>query len=280
MLTTRLLDDATLLEALAFLRRHRATSLFLLGNLADHGPRLTAHPNSANFKGLWEGDRLVAVFALARRGNLLVQSEAPRAHAEALMAACRDEGLPLKGVLGEWAIAEPLWQARPAGLTTTFQSREILYRRPLDAIPPAPPDVRRLVVDDFPAWRDHHADFLAESGLPLEGGPEEEQRARFASSVALARWWGHFTDGRLDSMAALNASADGVGQVGGVYTPPAARRKGLSRQTLEGLMADAAGPLGLEELVLFTGEGNTGAQALYEGLGFERIGHFGIFFGA
>ena len=32
-------------------------------------------------------------------------------------------------------------------------------------------------------------------------------------------------------------------------------------------------------LVLFTGEDNTGAQALYEGLGFERIGHFGIFFG-
>jgi predicted GNAT family acetyltransferase len=35
----------------------------------------------------------------------------------------------------------------------------------------------------------------------------------------------------------------------------------------------------LERLFLFTGEHNTAARRLYEALGFESFGHFGLFFG-
>jgi predicted GNAT family acetyltransferase len=43
-------------------------------------------------------------------------------------------------------------------------------------------------------------------------------------------------------------------------------------------MRDSRARLGLERLVLFTGERSTAARSLYESLGFRRIGEFGLFF--
>jgi len=56
-----------------FLEAHVDTSLFLLSNLAIFGPRLTDHGNSGNYRLVEEAGRVVAVFCLTRRGNLLVQ---------------------------------------------------------------------------------------------------------------------------------------------------------------------------------------------------------------
>jgi predicted GNAT family acetyltransferase len=45
------------------------------------------------------------------------------------------------------------------------------------------------------------------------------------------------------------------------------------------LMRDAHGLQGLKRLFLFTGEENVAARRMYESLGFESFGHFGLFFG-
>lgn len=268
--------------ALAFLRDRRETSLFLLGNLAELGPSLSDHLNSGNFKVVLEDGRVAAVFVLARRGNLIVQSDRPAAHAAPILDACREEPLALTGLIGDWDAIAPLHaalQARPAGFTTTFQSREILYRRAVDPTPPAAhPAVRPLKAHDFDAWVALHTAFLADEGIPIQG-TLAERRAAFAAHTAKGLWWGYFADDRLVSMVTLNACVEGVGQLGGVFTPPEHRRRGYSRATLERLFADAAGPLALHTLVLFTGETNHAAQHMYESLGFERIGHYGLIFG-
>jgi predicted GNAT family acetyltransferase len=77
--------------------------------------------------------------------------------------------------------------------------------------------------------------------------------------------------------AALNARALDIGQVGGVYTAPDLRGQGLSKAVMRVLLRDSAELHGIRKMILFTGEKNIPAQKVYEGLGFERIGQFGIF---
>jgi ribosomal protein S18 acetylase RimI-like enzyme len=45
------------------------------------------------------------------------------------------------------------------------------------------------------------------------------------------------------------------------------------------LMRDARSVHRLDRLFLFTGEENVAARRMYESLGFERFGYFGLFFG-
>ncbi|MNS44153.1 Acetyltransferase (GNAT) family protein [compost metagenome] len=277
-----LLSESRRDEALAFLRDRRETSLYLLNNLAEYGPVLTEQLNSGNFKVVVDGDRVVAVFVLARRGNLLAQTDRAAELAGLILAACESEPIALQGFVGNWTVADPLHQAyraRRPHFDTTFNARDILFRRPVEAVTtPGDTAVRPLRADDFEAWDPLQRAFLEQEGIPVQG-TEAQRRAQFGVQTARGHWWGYFAAGELVSTVALNACVEGVGQVGGVYTPPEHRRRGYSRAVMQRLFADAAGPLGLHTLILFTGEGNVEAQRMYEQLGFERIGHFGLIFG-
>jgi predicted GNAT family acetyltransferase len=269
-------------EALAFLRDRRETSLYLLSNLAEYGPVLTEHLNSGNFKVVVDGDRVVAVFVLTRRGNLVAQCDEADAIANLILDACETEPIALQGFVSRWAVADPLHrahQARHPRFDTTFHARDILFRRPVESgRAPADPAVRPLQAGDFEAWDPLQRAFLEQEGIPVQG-TMAQRRTLFEAQTARGHWWGYVADGKLVSTVALNACIEGVGQVGGVYTPPEHRRRGYSRAVMQRLFADAAGPLGLHTLILFTGEGNVEAQRMYEQLGFERIGHFGLIFG-
>jgi predicted GNAT family acetyltransferase len=287
MLEIQDLTDTHAAQARTLLERHCETSLALLGNMADHGLRLAAHVNSGNIKVILEQARVVAVFVLTRRGHLLLQTDRARDYSALILEACLGEPMPMTGVLGDWALAEPFWQAftaRQAGVETTFRSREVLYRLALAPAassargenPRSP--VRALVESDFAAWCRCHDDFLAEAGLP-PGSPLAQRYPMFVEKAALGHYWGYFEQGELASMATLTPGGLGVGQIGGVYTPNAYRRRGFSKATLIQLLQAAKNQHDLTAIVLFTGDDNLRAQAMYEGLGFESIGHFGLFFG-
>lgn len=63
-------------QANALLFKHEETSLFLLANLKTYGPKLTAEDTySGDFKLLLKNGKVVAVFALAKIGNLIVQTD-------------------------------------------------------------------------------------------------------------------------------------------------------------------------------------------------------------
>ncbi len=64
-------------------------------------------------------------------------------------------------------------------------------------------------------------------------------------------------------------------QVGGVFTPPEERGRGVARAAVAGSLRHAAGH-GAHRSLLFTGEENVPARRAYEALGYEAIGDYGI----
>jgi len=280
----RHVTDSDLERVRAFLESHVDTSLFLLSTLAALGPRLGNHLNSGNFRRIEEGGEIVAVFCLTRRGNLLVQAGGRVDLAEQIFEACESETIEVRGVVGEWPMAEALWKLLRADprFATTHHLKDVLYRLMLkDTMGPMPgtPNVRLLDAADFAQWERLNTAYFAELSLPLQA-TLEQRRNDFIMRVRSGLWWGAFDDSyELVSIAALNATYGMLGQVGGVYTRPADRRKGCSHAVMQMLITDCRQRLGFEKLVLFTGEDNTSARNLYESLGFEAAGAFGLLLG-
>jgi uncharacterized protein len=60
-------------------------------------------------------------------------------------------------------------------------------------------------------------------------------------------------------------------QIGGVWTPPALRGKGYGKSVVAGSLL-AARSQGVKRAILFTGDNNQAAQAVYRGIGFLPTG--------
>jgi predicted GNAT family acetyltransferase len=280
----RHVTDSDLQRVRAFLESHVDTSLFLLSTLAALGPRLGHHLNSGNFRLIEEEGQIVAVCCLTRRGNLLVQAGGRTDLAEQVFEACETETIEVRGVVGEWPMAEALWKLLRADprFETTHNLKDILYRLMLNRKPGRrveSANVRALDTGDFVQWERLNSAYFAELSLPLQA-TLEQRRTDFIVRIRSGLWWGAFDDcHELVSIAALNATYGSLGQVGGVYTRPADRRKGLSRAVMQLLIEDCAKRLHFEKLVLFTGEDNMPARKLYESLEFEPAGAFGVLLG-
>lgn len=268
--------------ARAFLAAHVETSLFLLGNLALHGPRIGDHLNSGNFRAVYEGEEIVAVFCLARRGNLLLQTGGRADLVPRILEACAAEPIAIQGIVGEWNAAYAVWQVLCANpdFKPGLAQREVLYGRDLPYVLGAGSTlgVRILQREDFEAWNVLNVAYSAEVQTPLQGS-RDERHAVFVSQVDAGCWWGHFDGDQLIGTASLNASYERMGQIGGVYTRPGYRGRGLAAITMQKLMRDAFDRHRLDRLILFTGESNSAARRLYRSLGFEPIGSFGLLFG-
>jgi predicted GNAT family acetyltransferase len=267
----------------AFLEQYPETSLFLLSNIRAFGTRLGESLYSGNLKALRQDDELRGVFCLTRGGSLLAQTGGDGRLAPVILHACREERLPIRGVLGEWTVTKALWDLLcHDGVKPTFESKEIVYRVDLRGPLPEPRGhaavVRLLKPEDHPQWEQLTSDFVREVGLPLQG-TEDQRKSAFGRSVGLSHWWGAFEGERLVSLAGITAMHDIIAQLGGVFTVPDHRRAGLSRDVMTTLMRDAHHIQGLGRLFLFTGEENVAARRMYESLGFDSFGHFGLFFG-
>ncbi len=276
--------DENLAEVRAFLERYRETALFLISNLEAHGPNLSEELNSGNFKCVKGPEGLQGVFCLTRRGNLLAQAEGD--DTDEILTGCEEEEILIGGVLGEWETAQSLWEEvlnRDPSLQTTYQSKELLLRLPLSSQPRGPllPGgilVRSLEPGDFEAWDHLYQAYVAEEGLSLDGTPEQ-RREQFEAEAAKGYVWGLFSDDLLLSIAHYNARCGTTAQLGGVFTQPLYRRRGLSRAVLKTLIVDSVKRHSIDLLILFTGENNRGAGKLYKSFGFEPIGSYGLFFG-
>lgn len=275
--------DDNLAEVKAFLEKYRETALFLLSSLETYGPSLTEDLNSGNYKCLKGSEGLEGVFCLTRRGNLLIQSE--RDFSDEILEVCQEEELPIEGVLGDWETAQSLWEAllaRDSSLQTTYENKTVLLSLPLSSEPRGPllPDgvlVRNLEPGDFEEWDPLMQAFAAEEGLPLDGIPDQRKKL-FEAQAAKGYVWGLFLDGQLLSTANLNARSGSTAQVGGVFTQPVYRRRGLSRAVIKILIVDSVKQHSIDLLILVTKD-ERGPRKLYKSFGFEPIGHYGLFFG-
>ncbi len=271
-----------------FLEAHVDTSLFLLSNLAIFGPRLTDHGNSGNYRLVEEAGRVVAVFCLTRRGNLLVQAAGRADLAESILESCESETIEVCGVAGEWPTAAALWELLQADprFEPTLGSRDVLYRLPLAesaevtrTTVPSDVVVRALDASDYQQWERLNSAYCAEVNLPLPV-LDDAHETEFARRARAKWWWGAFAGRQLAAIVGLNAAYGVVGQVGGVYARPADRKKGLARAAMELLIEESREHHRFAKLILFTGEENQSARRLYESLGFELTGAFGLLLGS
>ena len=73
------------------------------------------------------------------------------------------------------------------------------------------------------------------------------------------------------SYSAFNARLPDIVQIGRVWTPPDLRSKGYARSVVAGSLLSAQSQ-GVNRAILFTGQDNQAAQAVYRGLGFQPTG--------
>lgn len=273
-----LLNDIT--QATTFLKRYEETSQFLINNLRDRGPVVTDDPYSGNFKVIKDNNRIVAVFYLARCGNIYAQAESAQ-YTDLILEACKSEPFPIKGFIGSWTILAPIFEkfcSEKPDFKPSYNSKEILYRLPLvsnDSRFKQHTQVRLLVESDFDGWLPLRNAYVEE--LHITGESNMEQlKSRFERSTKNQTWWGFFDNEELISIAGLNSKSEEIGQVGGVFTPMEKRMRGYSKATMLHLLKDCRDLHGHTKSILFTGETDIPAQKLYESIGYERIGNFAL----
>ena len=132
--------------------------------------------------------------------------------------------------------------------------------------------VRRARDEDAAVIADHSARMiLGELGYdPRTNRPAFTSAVRHA--IALGLWWVWIVDGRLRFQLNVGPRTESTAQLQGVWTPPEQRGNGYAAVALAGvarrLFATEA------SLSLYVNDFNTPAIALYERLGFARVGTF------
>jgi len=276
-----LLDEAHRTELAAFFEREPDTTLFLRSNLAEAGLHDATHPFGGVWAGAFEGGQLVAVAAHFNGGNVVVAGR-PCAE-QAARSAVRESGRAVGGVVGPWSLAVATLEGLALAARPSVRSREVLYRLGLDAlcVPEtlARGDLRCRAAgeDDLPLLFEWRMAFERES---LPGLSETARTAAVQRSLEHATRLGRLfvvedASGRPLGTTAFNAWADGIVQVGGVFTPPRARGRGVARAAVAGSLMHAK-ELGAHRSVLFTRDDNTPARRAYEALGYQAVGDYGL----
>lgn len=284
MQSVEVVTDETVAEMRQFLCLHEDYCLFLLGNLEVHGFKQTDAANSGNYYLVRSPTDLMGVFVLTLRGNLLIHLTHVTEGLFALIAhTLESEATQLKGLLGEWDAAQRLWEyfkQREFLQNEIMHDKSVLYTISLvDYAVQSPPNTRLLTAHDYAVWRPMRLAYLTELGLPHDL-TEEQLRIDFLENATSKVIWGVFSEGQLVTIGNLNAKALDLGQVGGVYTTPSFRGRGLARRLMQRIFADCKALHRLRKLIIFTDIENRSARRVYESLGVTLTGHYGIFFGA
>lgn len=259
-----------------FLAQHAASSMFLRSNvrragLVDRGERY-----HGTYVARFEGDAIVAALAHAWNGMLLLQ--APVELGPLLALATRLSGREVRGFAGPWAQVSAAQSALPLPRRPALESREDLFSLALADLraPPESALVRRARESDLDVVSAFRHDYMVEA-LHARPGADLRQAARGEMARAIADRTAFVLerDGAVLSFSAINAELPDMVQVGGVFTPPALRARGLARATVAGTLLDARSR-GVARAMLFTDRHNVAARRAYVALGFEEVGDYGL----
>ncbi|MBN9167912.1 MAG: hypothetical protein BGO98_37300 [Myxococcales bacterium 68-20] len=272
-------EDLGALEA--YLVTRTDTCMFLRSNLRQAGLAWSGQRYGAQYMLAWRGDAVVGVVAHAWSNMLLVQAD--EAIGELASAVVASSGRTVAGLSGP--LEQVIAARKVLGLaeqTALLDSAEILMSLALDdlQVPRALAEGhvrgRRAMESDrdrLIAWR---AAYVTEL-LGKQPGAELDAEAADNIDAALAadRIWVITDDDAIVAMSAFNAELPDCVQIGGVYTPPALRRRGYARAAVAASLLDARAR-GVRRAVLFTA--GTDAEAAYRALGFVATGRFGLIF--
>jgi RimJ/RimL family protein N-acetyltransferase len=265
------------------LEQYTDSSLFLRRNLAVTGLTDLDERYHGTWAGAFESERLVAVAQHSRFSTLLLQ--APVHTGAVAELAVRASGRPVGGLLGSWSQA--LVARAALGLDRVpmrVESHEGLYALPLDALV-VPYSLargtwrcRRADADDLEMLVEWRASFNVETNGQTDGPTlRASSREEIEYGLRKGAAWVLEVDDTPVAFQQFNAMLADVVQVGGVWTPPALRRRGYARAVVVGSLL-AARADGVRRGVLFTGETNMAAQRAYAALGFTRVGDWALLF--
>jgi len=258
-----------------FLARYPDTSMFLRGNLLDHGLN-SDHAHGSDYF-LWgrAGD-LEAVFGITNHGFLMCQMPRPEEDAAQAFAAMLKKR-KIAGITGHAqqvpVIVDALGYPDTAWRRAVDEPHYALelnnLRENLDVgnLEVPQPKHEELLRDWF--YR-----YALDTGLSTPGAAaQDEARTRAHNSIHADRVRIFVENGEARAMTAFNAALPDIVQVGGVYVPNAFRNRGYGRRVVAAHLATARAQ-GVTRAVLFAA--SEAASRAYEGIGFQRIGSYRI----
>ena len=264
--------EADRAEIEAFLHAHVATSMFPLSNLRRHG-MAGGHPRAMRFWLRRDGHGIRDVLGRAEGGEVFPQCPTGQWHD----AAAALTGESVKGILGD---ADQVAGLRAAlGVSQTVvgvDNVEPQYDLPLaELIMPDVTGFSLRPLADLPLalavdWR---AAYRAEV-MPMPGVDMRAEAERDIAGYLEADSHRVLYDGDHPvAMTGFNATLPEAVQIGGVYTPPDARGRGLARRAVALHLAEARAQ-GVSRAILFAA--NVAAARAYEAIGFQRSGFFAM----
>ena len=259
---------------LAFLRPRVATSLFLSGNLNDHGLNAAGDRTATQFWVAESNGDIQAVFGSSQAGYLMCEAPVfdPRWSTDLRRAMA---GRKVIGLSGEAGQATALRAA--LGLDdhpASFEDVEPHFLLQLDdlIIPDGTTRLRAPTKADLPqlvAWRcAYDREVFGEDDTP-ENRYKSQQRVSDLVQNGRLRLLTH--QNAPVAMTGFNAALPEIVQIGSVYTPPEFRAQRHARRALALHLAEARS-LGVKSAVLFA-SGPTAARA-YQNIGFKQIGEY------
>jgi predicted GNAT family acetyltransferase len=273
------LGDETQLKT--FLQPYIASSMFLLSNLAKGGIVDEGKPYQATYLGVFEEDRLVSVASHTWQGMILLQT--PVKAPELLEAMVKQTQRPVTGIAG------PSFQVKQVCNTFAihpqlchYASDELLFRLQLKSLEALPRVTQRqcqlrLATNQDQAlvsqWRKEFC--LELQGDHLTPKLEEKVAQEVTNLLKQKAIYLLFQKDIPVAMTLVNARFSQIVQLGGIYTPPQYRDRGFGRLIVKATLL-AMKDQGVQEAVLYTGKNNFPAQRIYQALGFQEIGKYGL----
>ncbi|MEM9787894.1 MAG: GNAT family N-acetyltransferase [Pseudomonadota bacterium] len=255
----------------AFLQQHIATSMFPLSNLRRYG-MAGGHPRAVRFWCRWREGALTDVLTVSEEGMVFPQCPTgPWGAARVVLA-----GVGVRGILGDGAQVAALHAALGLPTDPPMNEEEPHYELQLNDL--CMPDVagfslvplaeapRDLVVNWRAAFREEvltmrSEDYLASARRDIDGYLEADtHRVLYQAGQPVA-------------MTGFNATLSDTVQIGGVYTPPDLRSRGLARRAVAMHLSEAR-ERGVNRAVLSAASPQ--ASRAYEAIGFRPIGTFTI----
>jgi len=263
-------------EALSvFLAQYPDTSMFLRGNLYDHGLN-SEHPHGSDYF-LWEvGGVLEAVFGITNHGFLMCQMPNPDARAAGGFVHML-ENRKVVGITGDAhqvpTVVDALGYPEDRWRRAVDEPHYALELNTLGENP----DVGKLHVPQ-PEHEEMLCDWFyryeLDTGLSTAGpAAQSVARDRAHSAIHSQRVRILVENGQPCAMTAFNAALPDIVQVGGVYVPDALRNRGYARRVVAAHLAVARAE-GVSRAVLFAA--SKAASRAYEAIGFQHIGSYRI----
>ncbi len=266
-----------------FLSNFLESSLFFFSNVERAGLLDRGQQFQGTYLARFDASgAITAVVGHSWNGNVLLQGDVGLE--DAVLRVADFSKRQIRGLIGPWAL---VCRARRAleldDVAAAHDGVDLLYDLSLEQLR-VPALLSRAGValraptaaeasGVLPEWRaDYHVEILDKHRTQALA---DQARREVEAWLGERSLWVLSVDGSPVAMTGFNAESHGVVQVGGVFTPPAARRRGYARAAVAASLLQARAR-GVSRCVLFTGEANQPARRAYEALGFRVVGDFGL----